>query len=82
MSRKQISTHSERLLAQNSEAALAVIVIWARATIFVFVCQGVQKHILRHPQERILKSYQAIDVLKTTDSEVVPGNIFTSDQGS
>ena len=39
-SRKKISGHSDRVLAQNFDAVLAGIVIWAGDTIFAKFCQG------------------------------------------
>ena len=39
-SRKKISGHSDRVLAQNFDAVLAGIVIWAGDTIFACFCQG------------------------------------------
>ena len=46
---KTISEHSDRVLAQNFEAVLAVIAILAKDLIFAKFCQEVYKHILRHP---------------------------------
>ena len=40
-SRKKISGHSDRVLAQNFDAVLAVVVILAGDTIFAKVCQEV-----------------------------------------
>jgi len=40
----KISEHSDRLPAQNFEAVLAVIVIWAGDTIFAELYKDVQKH--------------------------------------
>ena len=38
-SRKKISGHSDRVLAQNFDTVLAGIVIWAGDIIFAYVCQ-------------------------------------------
>ena len=40
-SRKKISGHSDRVLAQNFDAVLAGIAIWAGDIIFVKFCQKV-----------------------------------------
>ena len=39
-SRKKISGHSDRVLAQNFDAVLAGIVIWAGDNIFAFIARG------------------------------------------
>ena len=40
--------HLDRVLTQNFDAVLAVIVIWAEEAIFEKCCQDAEKHILRH----------------------------------
>ena len=87
---KHILVHSDRLLAQNSEAVLAVIVIWARDTVFAKDCQAVQKHILIHLKERDDVRNKVRDkvrsskiyVLMKEDANIIPVNILSYHKGS
>ena len=81
-SRKNISEHSDQLLAQNFEAVLAVIAIWAVDTIFAKNQQEVQKHILRHSQERYRIRDSSLYFSMTKDHEIIPGNMLSKDRGS
>ena len=74
--RNKISEHSDRVLAQNSEVVLAVIIILAGDTIFAIFYQEVYKHILRHPYERYRVRDSRIYTLMTVDPEIIPGVYF------
>ena len=53
--RKDISGHLNRVLAQNFEAVLAVVVKLSGKAIFAKFCHDALQHILRHPEIYILK---------------------------